>query len=381
MFKPADALTSLFMLLSASVFGGCVVGTAAFDFDEDGTVDSKDCGPADPLVHPSADDPYGDGIDQNCDGEDGLATDVDGDSFAPRVDCDDRNPFVHPEADDLLGDGIDQNCDGVDGIAVDLDRDNFSNAVDCDDSDPQINPRAVELVGDSRDENCDGLDDPSEDVDGDGFESHLDCNDTDPTVTICSEPLSPVPSSDLSCSEVFFYDPDTADFTGVTYYSSNQSSGWTISGDGGQAYSGTRSMYFGNSTSRTYDYGESLSTLTMNPIVTTGGTTLKLSFWLWADIGVDVFTDLLCVRTGTSNEAGINPYLDQQCLNSLYDFSLYDFTGAPNWQQQILYFAGTGGDDAAIEFLFDTIDAVDNGGEGVYVDDIRLFDCAPPVAN
>ena len=378
MCKLTDVVTRLSIFFVASVTVGCVVGTGVGDFDADGAVDSEDCGPADPLVYPGAADPYGDGIDQNCDGEDGLASDLDGDSFASRVDCDDRNPYVNPAADDPIGDGIDQNCDGVDGIAVDLDQDSFSNAADCDDSDPQINPGADEIAGDSRDENCDGLDDPPEDVDGDGFESHLDCNDSDPTITTCSEEtvVTVVPVSDLACTEVLFYDPDVVDATDLTFYSSNQSSGWAFSGIDGQAYSGIRSLYYGNPGTKTYDHGESRGTLSIDRISTNGGTNLKLKFWLWADIGTEVFRDLLCARTGTSNAVGTNPYLEQQCLNSLYDF-----TAGPSWQEQVLYFAGTGGEDAAVEFVFDTIDEFDNAGEGIYLDDISLYDCAPPVAN
>ncbi len=35
-----------------------------------------------------------------------------------QVDCDDRDPRRYPGADDPPGDGIDQNCDGVDGVAA-----------------------------------------------------------------------------------------------------------------------------------------------------------------------------------------------------------------------------------------------------------------------
>ncbi len=37
---------------------------------------------------------------------------------APLVDCDDGDPTIHPCADDPSGDGVDQNCDGVDGLAA-----------------------------------------------------------------------------------------------------------------------------------------------------------------------------------------------------------------------------------------------------------------------
>ena len=47
-------------------------------------------------------------------------TDKDGDRFCtkgPRtLDCNDDDPKIRPWADDPAGDGIDQNCDGVDGM-------------------------------------------------------------------------------------------------------------------------------------------------------------------------------------------------------------------------------------------------------------------------
>jgi hypothetical protein len=42
-----------------------------FDFDGDGVADDLDCAPSDPDVYPGAPDVGGDGIDQDCDGEDG----------------------------------------------------------------------------------------------------------------------------------------------------------------------------------------------------------------------------------------------------------------------------------------------------------------------
>ena len=45
--------------------------------------------------------------------------DNDEDGFYEYDDCDDNNPDINPSAEDEEGDGIDQNCDGVDGIAED----------------------------------------------------------------------------------------------------------------------------------------------------------------------------------------------------------------------------------------------------------------------
>jgi hypothetical protein len=42
--------------------------------------------------------------------------DIDSDGSCTPADCDDNNAAVHPGIDDSAGDGIDQNCDGVDGL-------------------------------------------------------------------------------------------------------------------------------------------------------------------------------------------------------------------------------------------------------------------------
>jgi hypothetical protein len=59
--------------LALSLLLGCTDQTYRFDFDEDGWEDRQDCDPADPDIHPEADDPVGDDIDQDCDGADGTA--------------------------------------------------------------------------------------------------------------------------------------------------------------------------------------------------------------------------------------------------------------------------------------------------------------------
>ena len=129
------------------------------DPDGDGAVWGDDCDNGDAGTFPGAEEVWYDDIDNDCD----PATsddDADGDGFEARVsggeDCDDTSTAINPQASDIV-DGIDQNCDGVDG--VDQDRDGFASEVsggeDCDDADASIYPGAEEICGDGAVNDCD----------------------------------------------------------------------------------------------------------------------------------------------------------------------------------------------------------------------------------
>jgi hypothetical protein len=212
-----DSYLKAWRLLAAGLGLLVAVGCARYanvlyDFDEDGSLDADDCAPSDPLIHPGAGDPYGDGIDQNCDGADGVDSDGDGypandDLADPSLyDCDDSLASVHPGATDSVGDGVDSNCDGHDG--TDGDGDTFaslsSGGSDCSDDDAAIHPGAVDPYGDGVDQNCDGTD--GVDTDGDGYpapgedvpDDLADCNDSDDTIHPGAEE-NPNSSQDEDC--------------------------------------------------------------------------------------------------------------------------------------------------------------------------------------
>ena len=235
------ALRRLILVLAVSL--AACEGTDTYDFDSDGATDDIDCAPSDPEIHPEADDPLGDGIDQDCDGADGDAANLDGDGVRNADDCDPLDPNIYPGADDPLGDDIDSNCDGVDGLAgegQDADGDGATDDADCEPKNPDVYPGATEIPDDGIDQDCNGADSVTcfVDADGDGYGSDVgsiaadgecsaadnesaldgDCDDADPgtypgATEICD-------TEDNDCDEVIddgfdldgdgFFDADDA---------------------------------------------------------------------------------------------------------------------------------------------------------------------------
>ena len=194
-------------LVLCLVLMGCG-GDALPDFDGDLVPDSIDCAPTDAAVFQGAPDPWGDGLDTNCDGLDG--TDGDGDGYAvdsdTAADCNDADPNLNPATPEIP-DEVDNDCDGVrdegtDGFDDDGDgfcegyayeagsplrcADGAASPGDCDDLDALRTPADADADGDSTcGDDCNDADPEQNalDADGDGFSTCTgDCDDAAPGV-------------------------------------------------------------------------------------------------------------------------------------------------------------------------------------------------------
>ncbi len=186
-----------------------------------------DCNDSSSAIHPGATEIIGDGVDQNCDGNETCYVDNDNDgartsstttsndldctdagegqSFDP-IDCNDNSSSIRPGATEIVGDGVDQDCDGNEICYVDADNDNYrtsstvtsadadcndsgegtaSQAIDCNDNLASVYPGATEIIGDGVDQDCDGNEICYVDADNDNYRvsntitsSDADCNDS-----------------------------------------------------------------------------------------------------------------------------------------------------------------------------------------------------------
>lgn len=117
-------MTTNRLTLAALLLIGCPeVPPADLDADGDGFAADVDCNEDSAAFHPGAADPWGDDLDQNCDGVDGV--DADGDGYVAEGppdwwhrDCDDTDPRIHPGVWDRHDDEIDTDCDGTPMMGV-----------------------------------------------------------------------------------------------------------------------------------------------------------------------------------------------------------------------------------------------------------------------
>ncbi|MEC9390141.1 MAG: MopE-related protein [Myxococcota bacterium] len=169
------------------------------DNDGDGVVAADDCDDNNDAISPLKEETWYDGVDNDCAEDDDYDADADGfvptqyaglqtagvtgTGILPPGDCADDSADVYPGAEDPFYDGVDSDCAGNDDF--DQDADGYASrdhayavtehangtgtlpATDCDDTLNSVNPGAADEPYNGIDEDCAGNDDY--DIDGDGF--------------------------------------------------------------------------------------------------------------------------------------------------------------------------------------------------------------------
>ena len=209
-----------------------------------------------------------------------LACDAGFAEVANALDCDDLDDSVRPGATERPGDGVDQNCDGQERCWVDGDADGYGSAAtapvpspttcvgpgiaptggDCADNDGTVSPGAPEVCN-GTDDDCDNrIDDADDsrvttptdihwrDADGDGFGNPAsfvyacqapggyvgnlaDCDDADAAVKPgATERPADFRDQDCDRFEVCYVDADTDGFGGSALTADDQVLGCTTSG-------------------------------------------------------------------------------------------------------------------------------------------------------
>ena len=184
-----------------------------------GTDENSGPGNADVIGDKGGDLPEGQSLSGDIDGPEaqGLSSDIDGadagaSADVPSAGDGDTSPSSEPcengplpDEEDQVGDGLDQNCDGVDGVdsdgdgygdpdseleACDMPSGMTDDHSDCNDGDEDVNPGAEEIWYDGVDSDCDEASDY--DADSDGYDSDAyggdDCDDDDASVVTCGGP-------------------------------------------------------------------------------------------------------------------------------------------------------------------------------------------------
>ena len=232
------------------------LSTLACDVPEGYVGTASDCDDSNPDIRAGATETPGNGIDEDCDGNESCFHDIDADGFGSGpsfpsasltcslyqmspfdTDCNDGASSIYPGTAEVCDD-VDNDCDGsVDeaGAAgertfyIDADADGFGSEIntlrscatvpgysgvsgDCDDANIAVSPSATEVVGDAADNDCDGYESCYQDFDGDSFGStsttsstDLDCTDypETPTGGDCNDALSTAhPGATEVCNRV-----------------------------------------------------------------------------------------------------------------------------------------------------------------------------------
>ncbi|MFH1131042.1 MAG: hypothetical protein V1754_06885 [Pseudomonadota bacterium] len=153
--------------------------------------------------------------------------------------------------------------------------------------------------------------------------------------------------------------------------------GWVLTGQAGahvgwqvstvRSAGGNFSLYYGDPAIQTFDSGSKNSGTTTIPAITfPAGKKGGLRFWLYMDTESGTGYDLLTVHVNGQTiwtKDGPDDYPPEPGDN----------ISMQEWQEIFIDLSTYAGQSITIQFAFDSMDAVSNSGEGVFIDDITVY--------
>ena len=148
---------------------------------------------------------------------------------------------------------------------------------------------------------------------------------------------------------------------GVEIENDNPAGGWNISDT--NAYSPPRSLHYGDPATGTYDFGgASAGIVRLPPLELPGGESAELTFWLYADVETFPMADELTVRVRQSEGQPVEVWAKADLGDDQFK----------TWVPITVDLSTFAGSKIRVSFSFDTIDAIDNDGSGIHIDDIAI---------
>ncbi len=196
------------------------------------------------------------------------------------------------------------------------------------------------------------------------------CDDGFPCTTdICNAGACAHTSSTICCAPVLWANSfDTAGLEGMTLTNSSGSPalGWQLRANS-VFNSGPSALYYGNPAANNFDFGASSGIASTPPIafppfLFASGT---LSFAIWSDTengnGYDLWS-VSAIATSPTGAVTTTVLLNKPQVATMGAWAPFNVALPTTLQGQSVRF----------EFSFNTVDAVANGGQGVYLDDISV---------
>jgi len=137
---------------------------------------------------------------------------------------------------------------------------------------------------------------------------------------------------------------------------------WQISTK--RAHSGDSSLYFGSLETENYDFGGRVRVFAETlPIVLSDEVASELRFWVWMNLEQSVNYDTFTVFV--ISEEGMVPVFGKESLIM------------KKWKSKLIELNAFRGQTIKLRFVFDSIDGHDNDYEGIYIDEVELWELCP----